>query len=221
MKCLIDEYVELGILEKVPVGEPVEWCSRMVTVKKKDGSPRITVDYQQLNKVCSRETHPTDYPLDIVSSIPVHSYKTIADAYQGYHQVILDEESRKLTTFITEFGRYRYCRPPQGLNSSGDAYTSRYSEVLSDILRLHRIVDDTLLHDVSIKESFYHTLNFLNTCGSNGVTLNPKKFKFCRKTVNFAGYTLDWDKFYPAEETISAIANFPMPNQPSLCDIRA
>lgn len=171
VKRLIDEYV----------GEPVEWCSIMVTVKKKDGSPRITVDYQQLNKVCSRETHPTDYPLDLVSSIPVHSYKTIADAYQGYHQVILDKESRKLTTFITEFGRYHCCRPPQGLNSSGDAYTSRYSEVLSDILRLHRIVDDTLLHDVSIKESFYHTLDFLNTCGSNGVTLNPKKFKFCRK----------------------------------------
>ena len=36
--------VDRHILEKVPVGEPVEWCTRMVTVKKKDGSPRITVD---------------------------------------------------------------------------------------------------------------------------------------------------------------------------------
>ena len=45
----------------------------------------------------------------------------------GYHQVQLDKESSKLTTFITEFGRFRYSRSPQGLQSSGDAYTSRFA----------------------------------------------------------------------------------------------
>ena len=120
----------LGILEKVPVGEPVEWCTKMMVVKKKDCSPRITADYQQLNNRCLRETHPNEYPLNIVSNIPIHSYKIVAAAYQGYHQVKLDEPSSNLTTIITEFGRYRYRRSPQGLCSSDDAYTSRFSEIL-------------------------------------------------------------------------------------------
>ena len=44
----------------------------------------------------------------MVNSIPSKSYKTVLDAFNGYHQVALDEESRQLTTFITEYGRYQY-----------------------------------------------------------------------------------------------------------------
>ena len=44
VKKSIDRDVEAGILLKVPFNEPTIWCSRMVLVKKKDGSPRRTVD---------------------------------------------------------------------------------------------------------------------------------------------------------------------------------
>ena len=36
--------VGLGVLERVPYGQPTEWCFRMVVTRKKDGSPRRTVD---------------------------------------------------------------------------------------------------------------------------------------------------------------------------------
>ena len=133
---MLDRDVELGIIEKVPVGEAVEWCSRMVTVRKKDGSPRITVDYQPLNKQCLRETYPNPQPFDIVSSIPLHTYRTVSDAKRGYHQVILDETSVKLTAFISEYGRSRNLRSPEGLKASGDAYSSRFGEILVDLIRL-------------------------------------------------------------------------------------
>ena len=77
------------------------------------------------------------------------------------------------------------------------------------------------MHDSSITDAFYHTFDFLITCAKNNVTLNPKKFRFCRKEVDFAGYALGWDKFYPSNEMLSAIADFPMTNQPSITDIRA
>ena len=80
------------------------------------------------------------YLLDIVSSIPHYTYKTVADAFHGYHQVLLDEESSKVTTFITEEGRYRYLRSPQGLCSAGDVYTRRYGEILMDIPRKHWMI---------------------------------------------------------------------------------
>ena len=61
----------------------------------------------------------------------------------------------------------------------------------------------------------------MEVCEANGITLNPRKFKFARKEVNFLGYTLKWDSFHPSEETLCAIENFPMPSTPSITDIRA
>jgi len=42
------------------MGEPVEWCHRMVVTRKEDSSPRRTVDLSPLNKFCKRETHDSD-----------------------------------------------------------------------------------------------------------------------------------------------------------------
>ena len=39
----LDQDVSLGVLEPVPVGEPVTWCHRMVICAKKNGKPRRTV----------------------------------------------------------------------------------------------------------------------------------------------------------------------------------
>ena len=137
----------MGIITPVEIGELVEWCTRMVTVPKKNGSLRITADLQELNKFVKRETHHTMHPFKVISSVPRFCYKSIADAVNGYHQVKLDADSSKLTTFITEFGRFRYLRTPQGLCSSGDAYTRRFDEILVDMPRIFKVIDDCLLFD--------------------------------------------------------------------------
>ena len=170
-------------MRKAPLGEPTEWCMKMVTVPKKDGSPRRTIDFQPINKFCKREVHHTPCPFDIVSNLPPKCYKTVLDAYNGYHQVPLDEESIKLTTFITEYGRYQYLRAPQGHIASGDAYTRRYDDIIQNVPRKNKIVDDVLLHDFDIETAFYHTFDYLYLCAENGITINPKKFKFAQKEV--------------------------------------
>ena len=84
------------------------------------------------------------------------------DAVDGYHSIPLDEESQPLTTFITEWGRFMYLRMPQGYVASGDAYTRRYDEIIKDIPRKIKVVDDILLYDKTIKDAFYHTLDYLS-----------------------------------------------------------
>ena len=42
----LDQDVNLGVIEPVPIGEPVTWCHRMVVCAKKTGKPRRTVDLQ-------------------------------------------------------------------------------------------------------------------------------------------------------------------------------
>ena len=123
-----------------------------------------------------RQTYHTPCPFDVVSSIPQQIYKTVLDAYNGYRQVLLDEESIKLTTFIMELGQYHYHRAPQGNLASDDAYTRRYDDLIADVLRKLKIIDDVLLYDQTIQEVFFHVFDYLHLCGQNSITLNPEKF---------------------------------------------
>ena len=156
-----------------------------------------------------------------MSGIPEHSYKTVADAYNGFHQSELDEESRKLTTFITQWGRYRYLRTPQGLCSSSDAYTRKFDDAIEHIPRKLKCVDDVLLYNSNVEQAFWHTYQFLETCAQKGITLHPKKFRFCRREVDFVGYHIGWEAYYPTEERLSALRSFNMPEKPSIKDIRS
>ena len=96
--------IERGILKQVPIGIPTDWCSTMVITTKKDGRPRCTINYQYMNSQYKRETHHTALPFQLAMQVPPNTKKTVLDAVDGYHSVILDEESQLLTTFITEWG---------------------------------------------------------------------------------------------------------------------
>ena len=58
--------------------------------------------------------------------------KTVLDAKNGFHSLLIEEESRKYTDFITEWGVYQYRRGPQGYHGTGDAYTRRFYDITSN-----------------------------------------------------------------------------------------
>ena len=70
VKASIDRDVKDGIIEEVPIGEPVTWCSPMIVVQKKDGRPRRTIDFQKLNSQCDRETHHCQSPFQLALQVP-------------------------------------------------------------------------------------------------------------------------------------------------------
>ena len=176
VKAQLDRDVQLGVIEPVPWGEPTTWCSRMVTVPKEDGSPRRTVDLQALNDASVRQTHHTPAPFHQAMSVPHNTKKSVLDAWNGYHSLAIREEDRHLTTFITSWGRYRYCCALQGFLASGDAYTRRFDEIIAHMKDKTKLIDDTLMWADSIEKSFFQVCEFLTLCGENGITLNPRKF---------------------------------------------
>ena len=125
--------VDLGVLERVPYGEPTKWCFRMVISRKHDGGPRRTVDLSPLNKFCEREVHPSKSPFHLARSVPPGSVKTVFDAWNGFHSVPICKEDRNLTTFTMPWGLFRYKRAPQGFVSSGDGYSRRFDEISAHI----------------------------------------------------------------------------------------
>ena len=211
VKAGIDSDVKLGVLEKVPVGEPTDWCSRMVVVSKKDGKPRRTVDFQALNKFCVRQTHSVKAPFHQAMAIPSGTWKTCLDAWNGYHSIPLREEDRHLTTFITPWGRYRYKCLPQGFLAANDGYTARYDEITKDVDQLERCVDDAALWDNTIEGIFFRTCNYLTLCARAGILFSKKKFQFCSKEIDFLGFKVGADGIKPSDEFLEAIRDFPTP----------
>ena len=211
IKAQLDADVARGIIKRVPIGIPVTWCAHMVITHKKDGRPRITVDYQRLNRQCLRETHHCEPPFHLASQVPRDTKKTVLDAVDSYYSVALDEESQLLTTFITKWGRYMYLRVPQGFLSAGDMFTSRYDDIIKDVPRKVKIVDDTLLYDNNIESAFWSTWEYLTLCANNGVVINLDKFDFCQDQVDFAGLVITKDGILPSSSILSTIVNFPIP----------
>ena len=126
----------------------------MITVPKKDGTIRRAVDFQSLNRHAIRETHHTQSPFHQARKVPPNKRKTIFDAWNGYHSVPLHPDDCHLTTFITEWGRYRYKTLPQGYMAAQDGYSHRFDEIVADIPNKTKCIDDTLLWSDDIEQSF-------------------------------------------------------------------
>ena len=66
-------------------------------------------------------------------------------------------------------------------------------------------------YDYDISEHWWRTIEFLSLVGSSGIVLNPDKFQFCRKTVDFAGFRISAGGIEPLPKYTDAIKLFPTP----------
>ena len=207
----LERDVRLGILEKVPPNTPDTWCSRMVVTAKADGAPRRTVDLQHVNRNSVRQTHHVESPFHLADKVPQGSLKTVTDAWNGFHSMLMYSDDRHITTFITPWGRYRYRVAPQGFLASGDAYNQRFDEIISNFPDKVKCVDDTLMWTFSIKDAFFQLCRWCELTYRGGITLNPTKVQFAGESVDFAGLTITSTNIRPSAKFIDAVKNFPTP----------
>ena len=76
----LNREVNIGVLERLPLGEPTTWIFRMVVTRKADGTARRTVDLSPMNKHCVREVHTSKSPFAMARSVPDNSFKTVYDS---------------------------------------------------------------------------------------------------------------------------------------------
>ena len=107
--------IKNGTVEAVPLNEPSEWCSRGFFVPKADGEARLVADLSYLNELIERPVHPFISGTDLLKNLnPESKVFCKLDAVLDYYQIPLDEESKKLLTFLLADGRYRFLRAPMG-----------------------------------------------------------------------------------------------------------
>ena len=150
----------------------------MIPVLKKDGSSvRITTDFKELNKAIKRERYQIPTLKDLLQRLKGAKVFSKLDARSGFFQLSLDEESQKLTTFITPFGRYIYKRLPQRISSAPEVF-QRTVEMMINPRRTVCYFDDILVFSDDEKNHAKHLEETKNRLSNIGLKINGEKSSF-------------------------------------------
>ena len=142
---------------------------------------------------------------------------TTLDAKDGFYQIGLNEESSKLTTFWTPFGRYRYLCLPFGINVAPEEFECKLHEKLDDLEGVHVLRDDILVvgYGETVEEAeINHDANLHNLLGRArqvNLKLNSKKMSLKKSEVKFMGLIISRDGLKPDPSKVKAVQDMPKP----------
>ena len=100
----------MDVTEKVD--GPTPWVSNLVVAPKPNNPKeiRLCVDIRKANQAIKRERHVTLTIGDIMLELNGSTVFSKVDLNKEFHQLVLSEDSRNMTTFATHVGLRRYKR---------------------------------------------------------------------------------------------------------------
>ena len=221
VKAELDRLCREDIIE--PVTEPSSWISALLVVVKPNNKLRICIDPKPLNKALKRQHYPTMTIDDVLPQLSKAKVWSTIDAASGFHNLRLDDQSSRLTTFATPFGRYRWKRLCFGISPSPEIFQAKMNEVLSGLKNVACIADDVLCFGVgdtyeeAIADHDRCLIALLDRCREKNLHLNKEKLQINRKSTTFMGHNLTSDGVTADKRKISAIVDMPEPeDRPAL-----
>eukprot|EP00253_Pinus_taeda_P023022 PITA_23022 len=154
IKKQVQELLEKGFIRPStsPCGSPI------VLVRKKDGSWRICIDYQALNKIMIKNRYPLPHIDDLLDQLKEVVYFSKFYLHSGYHQVRVAEQDAWKTTFKTKQGLYEWLVMPFGLTNA----PATFMRIMNDVLRpffddfVIVYLDDILIFSKTWEEHLKH-----------------------------------------------------------------
>ncbi|KAK7878469.1 hypothetical protein WMY93_034308 [Mugilogobius chulae] len=209
IKTELDRMEQIGVIAKQT--EPTDWVNSMVTVQRPNKKLRICIDPQDLNKAIKREHYPLRTVEEVVAEMPNAKIFSVLDANHGFWQIQLDEESSRLCTFNTPYGRYRFKRLPFGVSSAPEVFQKCIAQRLEDLEGVVNVMDDILVWGKDKEQHDKRLRQLLDRVRSINLKLNKDKCKIGLTEIQYIGHILTADGLKPDPSKISAITQMPQP----------
>jgi hypothetical protein len=173
----LNELEESDIIEFVPSGTPTPFVSNLVVAPKPNNPAevRVCIDMRHMNPMIERERHVIPNIEELFEDMAGATMFSKVDLTAGFHQLLLDEESRSLTTFHTHKGLMRYKRLCFGVNSAPEQFQYAIQQTLQGLEGVRNIADDIIVWGKSQKEHDTHLEALMKQLSENNLTLNVSK----------------------------------------------
>ena len=205
---------EIGVIEKVPAGEPTTWSSPLHLAVKSDGSLRPCGDYRALNKVTIADSYPLPNIRTFAANMKGAQFFTSIDLFRAYYNIELCPESQKKATIVTGWGVYKFKRLAMGLKNSAASFQRFMSTILDNVPNFFVYLDDILLFDESEEVHKKKIADVFKILEENSLTINLPKCQFAQKKVKFLGFQVSGNGIVPLPKKLEAIAEYPAPKKP-------
>ena len=155
---------------------------------------------------------------DVLHNLNCAKFFSVVDSTSSFYNHKLDEESSKLTTFGTPFGRYRYLRMPMQASLSSDVYQYKVDTHLENIQNFMAIADDIIMFGFRDDGSDHHRTvrQVLDKAKAVGMRFNPNKCQFRKTSVKFFGLILLQNGVSHDPSKIEALKRLPEPKDEKL-----
>lgn len=205
----LEKLLKQDIIEKVEGASG--WVSPLVVVMKDNGSIRLCVDMRVANTAIRRGFHMIPTLDDFLSKLSRAKFFTKLDVKQAFHQVMLDERCRHITTFITHIGMFRYKRLMFGMNCAPEHFQMILEQILSKCRNVLNYFDDILVWGEDEKAHDDALEDVLKVLKENDILLNAEKPEYKVSKTDFLGQELSCNGVRPTETKVKAVKQFRIP----------
>lgn len=210
LKDKLDSMIENGVVSRV--NEPVDWCSNLVIIEKKDHSLRMCLDPAKLNNAIKRDICPPPSPEMVSSRLNGKKFFSVLDLSDCFWHKELTEESSLLCCFNTPFGRMKFNRLPFGISCASDVAQKMVNENFGDIENVTPVHDDLIIGGATQEEHDIALLKVLQRARERNIKFNFKKLQLCVDEVKYMGELVNKYGYAPDPSKITAISNLPRPS---------
>ena len=198
--------------------EPTDWVSSLVVTEKPNGKLRVCIDLQRLNTALKRSHYPLPVIEDILPELADVKVFSKADLKDGFLKIQLDEDSSKLTTFQTPWGRYRYLRMPFGISPAPECFQRKLDQNLEGLEGIYKVADDILItgrgacKEEAVRYHDANLLKLLERCRERNLKLNREKLQLKCTETTFIGHVLTPEGVKPDPSKVEAILKMEKPS---------
>eukprot|EP00253_Pinus_taeda_P030329 PITA_30329 len=190
-----------------PCGSPI------FLVRKKDGSWRMCIGYQALNKITIKNHCPLPRIDDLLDQLKDVVYFSKLDLHSGYHQVRVAEQDAWKNAFKTKQGLYEWLVMPFGLTNAPTTFMRLMNDVLRPCLADFVIVylDDILIFSKTWEKHLKHVKQTLDVLKREKLYVKLSKCEFGKTSLNYLGHIIGGGELKMDPSKVAVIVNCPKP----------
>ncbi|RDY11094.1 hypothetical protein CR513_04296, partial [Mucuna pruriens] len=180
-----------------------QWVANIELVPKNDGKVRMCVDYRDLNRVSLKDNFPLPHIDMLIDNTAWHTFFSFMDGFSGYNQILMVEEDREKTTFVTLWGTFCYKVMSFRLKNAGATYQRA--------MEIEVYMDDMIEKSKTLEQHIEDLFKLFTRLRKYRLRLNPAKCTFGVKIGKLLGFVVSERGMEVDLEKVKAIREMPPP----------